>query len=620
MENLLSVFIIIPLVGFLLNGIIPKRDEVRLSKITFYILLLQLFAVVSYTFFWIFSGEPHIYKKWLVLLELHNFELYIDFIFDETTAVFLFIGAFITFLVTTYSRNYLHREVGFKRFFVTILFFYLGYNIIVLSGNLTTIFIGWEIAGISSFLLIAYYRNRYIPVKNALKIFSIYRLGDIALILAMWLGHHIWHGNVSMHHFDNVEAVQESVQDYLGLSIAFTVTIFIASAIKSAQFPFSAWLPRAMEGPTPSSAIFYSSLAVHLGVFVLLRTYGFWIHVPWMQEVIITSGTLSYVLSTITARIQPSIKGQLAYATIAQVGVMAIEIALGWHILALIHFASHAMLRCYQTLISPSIVSYAIKKQFFEYEPIKRSKLPSWLRNISNSMYIFSLNEWYQDSFMYYLIWGPFKWMGNLLQKMHRPFVKWFSYALIVVVVVVTTLCKSNVITVNTGIYTASFSILAFLYILRVFTERESLSFAWWELVPFHLLIICSTLINGISILEISFYVGGIVLSFITGYYFIAGIKEQETKVSLHGYQGHCYEYPFHEFWFFVSCLGLIGFPITSAFIGLELILNNVNQYFLLGILLLSFLINGLAMIRMYTRIFLGPHVKTYHTQARKSS
>src|SRR5690606_25932589 len=141
-----------------------------------------------------------------------------------------------------------------------ILFFYLGYNLIVLSGNLTTVFVGWEIAGISSFLLIAYYRNRFIPVKNAVMIFSVYRLGDIALILAMWLSHHIWHSTISLHAYNDMEAVQEHIRLFPWYSIAFSICILVAAAIKSAQFPFSAWLPRAMEGPTPSSAIFYSSL------------------------------------------------------------------------------------------------------------------------------------------------------------------------------------------------------------------------------------------------------------------------------------------------------------------------------------------------------------------------
>lgn len=622
MENLISLFILVPFFGFIINALLPNRNEVRLSQVSFSMLGLQFIGVLLFTIYWaIFYDEP-IYKKQVTLIDLENFQLNIDFVFDEVTAVFLLVGSFIAFLITTYSRNYLHREDGFKRFFATILFFYLGYNLIVLSGNLTTIFVGWEIAGISSFLLIAYYRNRFIPVKNAIKIFSIYRLGDIALLLAMWLGHNIWHENINLQHYSDTASVIEHVQHYPWLAFGFSLCIIVAAAIKSAQFPFSAWLPRAMEGPTPSSAIFYSSLAVHLGLLVLLRTYDFWIYVPWIKEIIIISGAFSFLLATITARIQPSIKGQLAYAIVAQVGLMFIEVALGWHILALIHFASHAMLRSYQLLISPSVVSYAIKIQFFEFRPVKRVILHPILRNISNSIYIFSLNEWYLDSFMHNLVWRPFKSIGTVLQKIPNNALKWISVFFLFSIPLVTLLLRTGVITNSSNILSPLIIGIALLYILRVFTEKERVLFAWYQIACFHLFISCGMLINGIYMSHIAFYIGGITLSYFIGHFALNHIRKKESIISLHGYQGHCYEYPFIEFLFFISCLGLMGFPVTSAFIGMELLLNNIGlaQYILLLLLLVSFLVNGLAMIRMYARIFLGPHVKTYHTQARKSS
>lgn len=621
MENVIPIFILIPVIGFLVNAILPRKDELNLSRSTYVMLGGQLLAVISFTACWFFSEQGAIYKKWIVLLNVHDFEIYVDFVFDEITAVFLSIGAFTAFLVTTYSRNYLHREDGFKRFFATILFFYLGYNIIVLSGNLTTIFIGWEIVGVSSFLLIAFYRNRYIPVKNAVKIFSIYRLGDIAILLAMWMGHHIWHQNVSLHYFNDLNHIEEYVRQYPWLLTGFVICIFIAAAIKSAQFPFSAWLPRAMEGPTPSSAIFYSSLAVHLGILVLLRTYNLWVHVPYMQEVVIFSGVFSFIIASISARIQPSIKGQIAYAVIAQVGVIAIEVALGWHTLALIHITSHALLRSYQLLISPSIVTYAIRKQFFGGALVKRSTPHRIFKNLSNSIYILSLNEWYLDRFIYYLIWAPFKNMGLMLQKIPFRWVKWVSIILMVLIPTLSVLIRNKQIE-NQELWMSGIIIIAFFYILRIFTEKERVLYAWYNLACFHTFIACTAYASGIDLYSLSFYVGGVTVSFLIGHYAMNSIRKTEHHITLHGYQGHCYEYPIAEFWFFVSCLGLMGFPITSAFVGMELILGAValNQYLILTLLLLSFFVNGLAMIRMYARIFLGPHVKTYHTQARKSS
>ena len=622
MEQFISLFIIIPFLGLIVNGLISQREEVKLAQVSFATMGLQFISVFVFTIIWLIQGSEVMYKKQLTLLRLHDLEIYLDFKFDWVTAVFLAVGAFIAFLITTYSRNYLHREAGFKRFFTTILFFYLGYNLIVLSGNLTTIFVGWEIAGISSFLLIAYYRNRYIPVKNAVKIFSIYRLGDIALMLALWLSHHIWHENVSLNIFSDTSAVLEHIGLYPGLSIGFSLCIFVAAAIKSAQFPFSAWLSRAMEGPTPSSAIFYSSLAVHLGVLVLLRTYDFWIHVPYMQVVIIASGTFSFLIASVTARIQPSIKGQIAYLVVAQVGLMSIEVALGWHVIALIHFASHAMLRSYQLLISPSIVSYMIRKQFFEFKLIKRTKLHPILNNLSNSIYILSLNEWYLDAVIHHIVWAPFKKLGNLLNFIPRIVLLVAGYIILVISIGACFVLDRGPEVVLTNYIVHTLAVLAFIYVLRIFTEKEKLLFAWLKIGIFHGLTLCVMYLNGLSLYETSFYAGGVTLSFIIGHLVMNKIRKAENIISLSAYQGHCYEYPIIEFWFLVSCLGLMGFPITSAFVGNELLLGTASSHqpILLATMLLSILVNGLAMVRMYARIFLGPHVKTYHTSARKSS
>jgi NADH:ubiquinone oxidoreductase subunit 5 (subunit L)/multisubunit Na+/H+ antiporter MnhA subunit len=140
-----------------------------------------------------------------------------------------------------------------------------------MSGNFETLFLGWELLGISSFLLISFYRTRYLPVKNAIKVFSIYRIGDVGIVLAVWLSHHLWHENITFNKLLNDSLVHEHLQNHSSVGVLISLMILVSAAAKSAQFPFSSWLPRAMEGPTPSSAIFYGSLSVHIGVFLLLR-------------------------------------------------------------------------------------------------------------------------------------------------------------------------------------------------------------------------------------------------------------------------------------------------------------------------------------------------------------
>ena len=177
MEKLLPYFILIPFVGYLFSLLLPAKKEDFISWSSFSSVGLHQAFAMGFIGYWIWIGCPTLSMQNIVLYETTDYEFFLSIIFDKITAVYLFVGSFLTLLVTIYSRYYMHREVGYKRFFNTILFFYIGYNIVIFSGNLETLFIGWEILGISSFLLIAFYRDRYLPVKNAVKVFSIYRIG-----------------------------------------------------------------------------------------------------------------------------------------------------------------------------------------------------------------------------------------------------------------------------------------------------------------------------------------------------------------------------------------------------------------------------------------------------------
>ncbi len=626
MAQFLFVFLIVPLFGFLLGTIIPKKNEKTLSRVSFITLGFQFISVLIFTIYWGLHGHPQLYTKELTLYNSHlvHFEMFLDFRYDNVTAVFLLVGAYIAFLITSYSRNYLHREMGFKRFFSTIMFFYLGFNTIVLSGNLTSIFVGWEIAGIASFLLIAYYRNRYIPVKNALNIFSVYRLGDLALILAMWLSHHLWHSNVSLLQYHDEASVLNVINNHQALAITFSIFVVITACVKSAQVPFSSWLPRAMEGPTPSSAIFYTSLSVHLGVLLLLRTYPFWSHLLSVQLVVIGIGIITYVISTISSRVQPSIKGQIAYSVTAQVGLMFIEVALGWHVLVLIHFTSHALLRSYQLLVSPSIVTYEIRKQFYQFVPTKRIKHSPFIQNFKNSIYVLSLVEWYMDDVMHHAVWNSFKVIGKKLHKIsHSAFLVVAGVlSAVTLALFFTNQNQLELHPIFIRVIPVLLTLVGLMFALRSFTEKKSIFFAWRALLINHILIFIAMMYNKMEFSQLAIYFGGVLLSYVVGLIALKKITTLEEDVNLNGYQGHCYEHPKIEILFFLACIGIFGFPITSTFLGIELVFGNIQLYQigLVSIISLSLLVSSLSVMRMYSRIFLGPHVKTYHESARRSS
>jgi NADH:ubiquinone oxidoreductase subunit 5 (subunit L)/multisubunit Na+/H+ antiporter MnhA subunit len=622
MEQFINLFIILPFVGFLVSLIIPRKNENLLSIISFSTVGIQLFAAFIFVFVWIYNGAHVINLKEFSIFKAKDYDFYIDFYFDRITLTYLLIGALLTFIVTIYSRYYLHREEGYKRFFNVILFFYLGYNIAIFSGNLETLFIGWEILGISSFLLIAFYRDRYLPVKNAVKVFSIYRIGDVGIILAMWLSHHLWHENISFFKLNNYELVHEHLAGHSLLGFAISMMIFISAAAKSAQLPFSSWLPRAMEGPTPSSAIFYGSLSVHIGAFILMRTYPFWEAQTSFRVFVIVVGLLTAIVATFTARVQSSIKSQVAYSSIAQIGLIFIEIALGLETIALVHVAGNAFLRTYQLLVSPSVVAYKIREQFYNYIPRIKTIEDTWPKRFEYSLYILSLKEWNLDSLMYKYMWNPLKRLGGKWSFLSFKNVYIF-FAISFLIGLFFTINPSFVSAKWKHYFPLIFGFIGLLMVIKAFTERASVRLSWSLIITNHLGIALAISFNEhFDVSHHIWYLSGVLFSGIVGYICIQRLRNLENWVSLDKFYGHSYEHPKIALVFLMACLGIAGFPITPTFIGEDLIFSHIHQdqILLAFFVSLSLIINGLAAIRIYARIFLGPHVKTYHGVAKRSS
>ena len=416
MSNLLSLFILIPFFSFFVTLFFKNKQEKPVSLIVLFTTAAYVFAALLLSIIWALNNFEPINEKLITLYQTDGFAFVIQFYYDRITAVYSLVGALVFFLVASFSRYYMHRDEGFKRFFNTLLLFLTGYNLIIFSGNFETLFIGWEAIGLCSFLLIAFYRNRYLPVKNGLKVLSIYRFSDIALILLMWMMHHLTHQNISFTQLS--EAKEMAIQMQHGeMALFISFMIVLAATAKSAQLPFTSWLPRAMEGPTSSSAIFYGSLSIHIGVFVLLRTYPFWQDILWIKILLIVIGLATGIVATFIARVQPTVKTQIAYASAAQIGIMFIEVALGLHLLALIHFAGNAFLRTYQLLVSPSVLNYLVHHQYFHYKPDSTTANNKW----ANTIYTLSIKEWNIDSFLYRWLWMPFKWFGRKLKFLETP-------------------------------------------------------------------------------------------------------------------------------------------------------------------------------------------------------
>jgi NAD(P)H-quinone oxidoreductase subunit 5 len=215
------------------------------------------------------------------------------------------------------------------------------------AGSFDLLVGGWEIVGITSVLLIGFFQLRAATVENGLRVFAVYRACDIGLLVAVFGMHH-WGGTTMF------SGGLPRLTSRQGLIVC--LLLLLAAAGKAAQVPFSGWLPRAMEGPTPSSAIFYGAISIHAGVYLLLRA------APWLTQstlassLVIVIGLATAIHGTIVGRASTDAKTSLAYASLTQVGVMFVEIGFGWTSIAVIHVLGHATVRTMQFLRSPSML------------------------------------------------------------------------------------------------------------------------------------------------------------------------------------------------------------------------------------------------------------------------
>src|SRR5262249_17822452 len=192
-------------------------------------------------------------------------------VFDRLSVPLVILTFLLCGTISAFAARYMHRERGYNRFFVLYALFVLGMVLTALAGTIETLFAGWELVGLSRALLVAYFQDRAARARNGLRVWVVYRISDAAGLLAAIVMHHL-SGEGDFDKLLGAGPWPEGVAAVSGgPALLVGVLLLVAAAGKSALVPFSGWLPRAMEGPTPSSAVFYGALSVHLGAFLLLR-------------------------------------------------------------------------------------------------------------------------------------------------------------------------------------------------------------------------------------------------------------------------------------------------------------------------------------------------------------
>jgi len=290
-----------------------------------------------------------------------DFVVPISFVLDGLSLGYATLVALIGVVTLRFSRTYLHRETGFQRFFLFMCVFLAGMLLIVLSGNAVLTFVGWELAGISSYLLIGYAYDRPVATGNALWAFVTNRIGDAGLILgislaAWWLGTVEWSGGSGL-----AAWAQGSTFDKVGARLIL-FGFLVAAVAKSAQLPFASWIARALEGPTPSSAIFYGAVMIHAGVYLVIRLEPVLATVPDIMVYLAIIGAATALYGWLAGLTQTDVKSSLLFAATTQVGLMFLACGLGWFELAAWHMALHTVWRAYQFLLAPSYMHLVNEK------------------------------------------------------------------------------------------------------------------------------------------------------------------------------------------------------------------------------------------------------------------
>jgi NADH-quinone oxidoreductase subunit L len=357
MDILLLLIVIPPFVGAALNGVFGRRfSQAAVSAIgcgaSGLAMLFALACAWSYSH-WPAEPEPFI-RKYFTWIEAGAFRADFALYYDRLTLVMTLTVTVVAFLIHLYSRGYMEHEGGYCRFFSYLNLFLFMMLLLVTAANYLLMFVGWEGVGLCSYLLIGFYFRRKSAADAGKKAFVVTRIGDVGFTLGVALL--FWtFGSVD---FQYVFArIDDYTPDYMqGTLAAAGLLLFLGAVGKSAQLPLYVWLPDAMEGPTPVSALIHAATMVTAGVYLVARSHVLYAHAPVALAVVGTAGVLTAFFAATIALTQNDLKRLLAYSTISQLGYMFIGCGMGVFAAGIFHLMTHAFFKSLLFLAAGSVM------------------------------------------------------------------------------------------------------------------------------------------------------------------------------------------------------------------------------------------------------------------------
>ncbi|MCC6263842.1 MAG: NADH-quinone oxidoreductase subunit L [Bryobacterales bacterium] len=345
---------LIPLIGFVINGVFGHRAPKRFVNFVAVGSVAISFALVLQAISALWPLDAAYVERTYTWIQSGDLRIGVDFVLDRLSAVMLLVVSGVGLLIHTYAIGYMEHEGSYARFFSYMNLFMFFMLTLVLGGNFPVLFVGWEGVGLCSYLLIGFYYDRDYAVTAGNKAFIVNRIGDMAFIIAIFL---IF---LQFGTFDFAEIAGKlasiPVEAGFGVLSLVALLLFIGATGKSAQIPLYVWLPDAMAGPTPVSALIHAATMVTAGVYMIARTAGLYQHTPMVMEIVAIVGLATAVLAAIIGLAQNDIKKVFAYSTVSQLGYMFLALGVGAFSAGIFHVMTHAFFKALLFLGAGSVI------------------------------------------------------------------------------------------------------------------------------------------------------------------------------------------------------------------------------------------------------------------------
>ena len=374
-SQLLPLILLLPLIGGVINGVFGKHlPKVLVGTIaTLATTLSFVFALMIF-----FQIDEAVRVNLFTILSLPNIELNASFLADNLSIWMTLIVTGVGALIHLFSMGYMKHDVGYYKFFTYLNLFIFSMLLLVLGSNYFILFFGWEGVGVCSYLLIGFwYADAEKGMLNSMaarKAFVMNRIGDLALLIGMFL---------VLNKFGTLEYLELERLVNLGqivaspeLMLGITICLFIGATGKSAQIPLFTWLPDAMAGPTPVSALIHAATMVTAGIFLVVRSNFFFELAPATQDVMLYIGLITSIVAAFIAMRQNDIKKVLAYSTVSQLGLLFVALGMGAYTVAIFHVTTHAFFKALLFLGSGSVIHAVSEEQDIRKMGGLKSKIP----------------------------------------------------------------------------------------------------------------------------------------------------------------------------------------------------------------------------------------------------